>query len=115
MSLTYRRKVKRSQAQERKIATENAGQRVAGSGNQASTSQKGDVRLEHWLGEAKYTDKTRYGLRLSDWRQIEVQAFKAGKEPIMFLEIAGRKLAVVDYEMWRALDDALHNASSTNE
>lgn len=101
--MTAKGRLRRSVAQEKGIARDIGGRRVAGSGNQPGL--KGDVKDSRWLVEAKQTKGTRYSLTLLTWRTCETYAIKAGKEPVMVVEMAGRKLAVIDYNVWLALKD----------
>lgn len=89
-------RMRSSVRQEKKIAADVAGHRVAGSGNQPGL--KGDVKCLDWLIEAKQTVRTSTTLKLSVWRKIESEAIKAAKEPAIVLDIAGRELAVIDYK-----------------
>ena len=109
---------RKSLRQEREIATDARGRRVAGSGNQPGN--KGDVRVAGapwaipgqstsdlgWLVEAKCTDSPRYSLSLKVWRKIESEAIRACKEPALVVEVAGRKLVVVSYDAWLAMRGA---------
>lgn len=90
-----------SKAQEKGIAVEVGGRRTAGSGNQPT--DKGDVSSAEWLGEAKMTKSTRFGLTLLMWRKIEYYAMKKGKLPYMVIELAGRKLAVIRWEDFKSV------------
>ena len=99
--LQGKQRLRRSVQQERGIAQDVGGRRVAGSGNQPGN--KGDVRAGDWLIEAKQTVKPSYSLKLGEWRKIEAAAIRASKSPVMIVEMAGRKLAVIDYDDWLAL------------
>lgn len=100
---SYRAKLRRSVRQEKSIATAVGGRRVAGSGSQPGN--KGDVRTERWLIEAKQTVKPSYRLTLDVWRKIEHHAIKAGREPVLIVEMAGRSLAVMDLNAFLAVKD----------
>lgn len=106
------RQQKRSVAQEKKIATQMpGGRRVAGSGS--LPGNKGDVKARLWLVEAKMTKRPSFTLTLGLWRKIEIEALKSSgyKRPVMQLELAGRKLAVLDWNDYLGLvsveEDAL--------
>jgi hypothetical protein len=90
-----------SRRQEKSHAQDTGGRVTPGSGNQ---DRKGDVEPdEHWLGELKQTSRPSRALKLSEWRTIEGHARKSLKEPYMLVELAGRKLVVLDYETWLVL------------
>lgn len=93
--------LRRSRQQEKRIARETGGRTIAGSGS--TPSDKGDVKDGEWLTEAKTTTKVAFRLTLSDWRKIEKQAMRVGKEPAMQLDISGRHLVVIDYNTWLRL------------
>ena len=95
------RKLRSSVRQEKKIAKDVGGRRVAGSGSMPGN--KGDVKASGWLVEAKQTLKARFPLTLQLWRKIEREAFKASKTPAMVIEMAGRSLVVIDYKDWLAM------------
>ena len=98
------RKLRASVAQEKKIAKDVGGRRVAGSGSMPGN--KGDVREANWLIEAKQTVKGRFSLTLQLWRKIECEAFRTGKTPAMVIEMAGRSLVVISYQDWLAMREA---------
>lgn len=81
-----------------------AARRVAGSGNVPGF--RGDVKNAEFLVEAKVTESQSYRLNLdgpNGWLAIERKARQAGKEPVMVVDLAGRRLAVVDanYVEWQ--------------
>lgn len=79
---------------------------MAGSGNQPS--EKGDVKDGfNWLVENKSTIGNRYSLRLSDWRKIKNEAIRAGREPVIQLDMNGERLAIIDQRTWLMLRDLL--------
>lgn len=92
---------KASKRQEQGIARDMGGRRVAGSGS--LPSNKGDVKAEHFLIEAKQTRGVRFSLTLALWRKIYAEATKTGKRPAMVIEMAGRKVAVIDYDDFLAM------------
>lgn len=74
------------------------GKTVVGSGCLFST--KGDVRLDSFLIEAKYTDKDYYSLKYSIWSKIAGEAVKDSlRIPIMFIDIQEVKLVVMEQGM----------------
>ena len=95
------RRQKRSVQQEKSVATKLAGRRVAGSGS--LPGMKGDVNSERWLVECKFTDSKGFRVTLPLWWKIEKEAIQKGKLPVMILEIAGRSLAVIDFNDFLAL------------
>jgi hypothetical protein len=95
------RKLRSSVAQEKRIAKDVGGRRVAGSGSMPGN--KGDVKADGWLVEAKQTVKGRFSLTLQLWRKIECEAYKTGKTPAMVIEMAGRSLVVLGYNDWLAM------------
>jgi len=97
--------IRSSVLQEKRIARDTGGRRVAGSGSQPGN--KSDVTAGKWRVEAKQTTSSRYSLTLAVWRKIEMEAFRAGQEPVLVVEISGRKLAVLDYQMWLGLREGL--------
>lgn len=90
--------LRRSVRQERAIARDTGGRRQAASGSLPGL--KGDVKTKSWLIEAKTTAGVTYTLKLRTWRKIEQEALVARKEPVLVLEISGRKLAIIDYDLW---------------
>lgn len=89
--------------QEKRIAREVGGHRVAGSGS--LPGMKGDVSSKHWLVEAKQTVMGRFSLTLKLWRKIEGEAVAKGKLPVIVVELAGRKVAIIDYNEFLAMKD----------
>ena len=81
-----------SQLQERSVAKQLGGERVSGSGSK--TWAKGDVKTPDLLVECKRTDKLTYRLKLSELQKITVEALKAGKIPVMVVEIHGHFFAI---------------------
>lgn len=97
------RKLRASVRQEKKIAKDIGGRRVAGSGS--LPGMKGDVTSSRWLVEAKQTVTQRFSLTLRLWRKIEGEAVSKGKLPVMLIEMSGRTLAVIDYNDFLAIRD----------
>lgn len=98
-----RYRIRRSVRQEKRIARDVGGRRVAGSGSMPGF--KGDVKDPKWLTEAKTTSARSYSLKLSTFRKIELEAIRASKEAALVVEIAGRQLVVLDYNTWLAIKD----------
>lgn len=99
------RRKKESVRQEKRIAEDIAGRRVSGSG--ALTGMKGDVTEQTFLIEAKQTKAPRFSITLPLWRKIFGEAARASKLPAMVIEMAGRKVVVIDYDDFLAIKDRL--------
>jgi hypothetical protein len=99
------RRQKASVSQEKRVAKQMAGRRVAGSGSMPGN--KGDVRADGWLVEAKMTKGVRFTITLALWRKIYGEAVMAGRLPVMQLELAGRTVAVIDWQDFLRLRDAV--------
>lgn len=89
---------RRSRRQEDGVAADTGGRRVAGSGSLPSL--KGDVRCPDLLIECKTTSASSYSLTLKVLRKIEKEAEHANKEPILQVDIQGRRYVVLRYEDW---------------
>ena len=87
---------KKSAGKEKSIAKELGGKAQPGSGNQFNA--KGDVKLDDYLIEHKYTDKKSYSLNKDTFKKIEREAQEVGKCPAMIIELQDRKLVVLRYE-----------------
>lgn len=98
-------KIRSSVQQEKSIARELGGRRVAGSG--AMPGNKGDVRAGAWLVEAKQTRSPNYQLKLSILRKIEAEALKARKLPVLIVEMSGRSFAVLDLDTFLQVANAI--------
>lgn len=91
--------LKRSQAQERRVAQRSGGSRNAGSGN--GWTRKGDVRSDGVLYEMKRTDKQQITIKLSDLEKIRQEAWADGRSPRFHIEIGTRRYVLLeedDYE-----------------
>ena len=108
-----RNRLRRATGAERRVAIDNAGRRTAGSGNQPSVGQKGDVKAADWLFEVKDAVGPRYSITLLTWRTIECQAIRASKEPALVLNLAGRKLVIVSYDAFLALSAGAAGSDET--
>jgi len=101
---TRRAVIKRSRQQEKRTAQASSAGLVSGSGNQWHS--KGDVKTKRLLIECKQTAKESYSLKLHELQKIQLEALKAGRTPVMALDIAGRDFVVLrktDFE--ELLDD----------
>ena len=76
---------RRSKRQEKRIAKQRDGQITKGSGN--GQYDKADVIDEHFLTEAKTTEKMSYSLKNSEWLRVKKQAADKGLMPCMDIEI----------------------------
>lgn len=94
-------KLRAAVGHEKKVARDIGGRRTAASG--ALPGHKGDAYNERWLVEAKQTKSPRYALTLEVWRKIELEAFDKKRLPVLVIDMAGRRVAVVDYNDWLAL------------
>ncbi len=88
--------VKRSRAQELRIAADLGGNRVPGSG--AVPGLDGDVRSSEWLAECKTTTHRSFSITLKDWQKIQGEAGLSMRKPLMMVEIDGEELAVLSKE-----------------
>ena len=75
---------KKSRLQEERVAKEIGGKVHVNSG--ATPFQKGDCSTEDWLVSCKQTRHASFSLTLRDLKEIEGQARKVGKLPVMFVE-----------------------------
>lgn len=89
------------QKQERRLAQRTGGTTTAASG--AFWTRKGDVRSASLLVEGKHTDKQSYSIKVETWDKIRREALLDGRMPVLALEIAGRRLVVIDEEDFFAL------------
>jgi hypothetical protein len=86
MTEERRGRIKRSQAQERRIAKSYGGSLNSGSGN--GTFRKNDVRSERFLHEAKRTDnKASITIRRTDLRDLTRNALMEGRIPVLHFQI----------------------------
>jgi Holliday junction resolvase len=97
--------LKRSQAQEKRVAKMTGGSTNAGSGN--GWKRKGDVRAggrEGVLIEMKRTDKKQITLKLDDLEKIRREAYAEGRSPVMHIEIGKRRWVLIPEEDWNYED-----------
>lgn len=76
---------KKSQNQERKVAEELGGRPTPNSGG--IDGFKGDVSLEEYLIECKFTGRKAYSLPVAELNKASREAFEADKEPLMIIRI----------------------------
>lgn len=88
---------------EKDTAARFKGRRQPGSGN--TPFAKGDVKTEKYLISNKSTDKNQFPLKRSDWAEIEGQALREGREPLMMVTIAGFKVVVMGVNEFEELID----------
>lgn len=89
--------MKRSQAQERRIAKATGGSRNAGSGN--GWQRKHDVRSgghEGFLWEMKRTDKKQITIKATDLESVRKIAWTEGRTPVFHIELAGRRYVLLE-------------------
>lgn len=90
-------KLKRSQAQEKRVAKATGGTRNAGSGN--GWQRKHDVRSgghEGLLWEMKRTDKKQITIKASDLDSVRKIAWQEGRTPVFHIELAGRRYVLLE-------------------
>lgn len=89
---------KRSQRQERRLAEKVGGKVTPASG--ALWHQKGDVRSEHFLIEAKTTRNKQYTLKYEDLQKISHEAAISGKTPVFAITFEGvsKDFAVIPFD-----------------
>jgi Holliday junction resolvase len=92
-----KRRIRKSQRQERDGMAELGGSRHRGSGNGA---RKGDGRTENELVEFKRTDAKQITLKLSDLKKIGQEAALTGRTPLLMLEMGGRTWVVMEHADW---------------
>lgn len=89
---------KKSQLQEKRVASELGGRVTPASG--ALWGAKGDVKSDLFLAECKTTEKPAYPLTLKTWTKISKEALKENfRLPVMSIDLCDGKdkMAVVDY------------------
>lgn len=96
---------KKSQRQEKKVAKDLKGKVTIASG--ALYFQKGDVRNDAYLVEAKTTSKSFYSLKKSIWEKVKKEAIKDSlRIPLMHIELNDGKqeFVIISYDDFRGLD-----------
>ena len=85
---------KRSKKQEERTAATYNGSRNAGSGS--FWSRKNDVRSDTFLIENKFTDnKKYYSIKSSDLVDLNREAIKEDRVPVLQFDLAGRRYVVL--------------------
>lgn len=87
-------KIKKSRAQEERLADRYGGTRNAGSGNQ--WRRKHDVRTPGYLWECKRTDGKQITLKLEDLDSVRKEAWSEDRTPIMHIEIGDRRYIMLE-------------------
>jgi len=87
---------KKSFKKETKCAKDLGGHTQPGSGNMFYA--KGDIVLDKFLIEHKYTDNKSYSLTIETFKKIEREAQEKLKLPAMIIEVQNRKFVVLRYE-----------------
>ena len=64
---------------------------------------KADVRTKKLLVECKRTDKASYTVKLAELQKINVEAHRAGKMPVLALEIQRSEYVILKKEDFEAL------------
>lgn len=91
--------LKKSQAQERRIAKRHGGTLNSGSGNQ--WRRKNDVRSDGVLWEMKRTDKKQITIKADDIEDLRRNATLEDRMPVLHVEIGKRRCVILleeDYE-----------------
>jgi Holliday junction resolvase len=94
--------LRRSQRQERRIASRNGASSNAGSGN--TWTRKNDSRNERFLFEQKRTDNTKsISVTEKEIRDLRNHAAQIGREPVLTIELNGRHYYVIEEPLWEEL------------
>ena len=95
--------LKKSQAQEKRLAKTYGGQTNSGSGN--GWIRKNDVRTDDLSIEAKYTDAKQFTLKNEDLKKAEQYALIDGRDSVFMISFSGRdEWAVIrseEFEQYR--------------
>lgn len=83
----------KSREQEERSAKRLGGRRVPGSGS--GWAAKGDTTNAELLVECKRTDRQSISVKKSVLRKIAIEALRAGKVPVLELEISGDEYVVL--------------------
>jgi NADPH-dependent 7-cyano-7-deazaguanine reductase QueF-like protein len=95
---------KKSKKQEKRNAKELHGKVTPASG--AFDFAKGDVRLDMFLIECKYTDKDYYTFKLDIWDKIEKEALNDNlRIPLMQVDIQDKKFMIIDSDVLKEFLD----------
>lgn len=89
--------MKKSQAQEKRVARVTGGTRNAGSGN--GWQRKHDVRSgghEGLLWEMKRTDKKQITIKAADLDSVRKISWQEGRTPVFHIELAGRRYVLLE-------------------
>lgn len=95
--------LKRSQAQEKRIAGDIGGRVTPGSGN--GWVRKNDVRSSRYSVEAKYTSAKQFTLKLEDLLKAEKYAMADGRDMLFCIEMGGRDWCVISSDLLLELLD----------
>jgi hypothetical protein len=87
-------RIKRSRAQEARLATRHDGTRNAGSGN--GWQRKHDVRSPGILWECKRTDAKQITIKLVDMESARKEAWKEDRIPAFHIEIGDRRYIMME-------------------
>jgi hypothetical protein len=90
-------KMRRSQAQEKRVAKATGGSRNAGSGN--GWQRKHDVRSggrEGFLWEMKRTDKKQITIKASDLDSVRKISWQEGRTPVFHIELDNRRYVMLE-------------------
>jgi len=89
-------RMRKSQAQEKRIARRTNGALNGGSGS--GWRRQNDVRSEGKLHEAKRTDKKSIIIKLEDLEKVRRNALLEGTDPVFHIEIGNRRWVCIPEE-----------------
>ena len=96
------------QHQEKKLAKKLGGRRQPGSGS--IPGLKGDVFSKTYLAECKATASASYILKLKVLEKIEQEAAMENKEPLLEIQMQGKKFYVLTECTFDMLNDLIERA-----
>lgn len=92
---------------EKSLAKDLGGRQQPGSG--CFDGKGGDVLIDKFLVESKFTNALSYSISIQMLRKITLEAFQARKKPAMVIELSGghmyqaEKWTLIPYEVWKEL------------
>lgn len=97
-----RTKIKRSQKQERRIASRNGASLHAGSGNKPL--RKNDSHNADYVFEQKRTESVKgITIKETDLRDLRNNAYMSGRQPVLTFELNGKDYYVIEATLWEEL------------
>ena len=97
-------RIRKSRAQEKRIARKVGGTLNAGSGNK---DRKNDVREQGTLWEMKRTDAKSITIKATDLRDLRKHASLEDRLPIMHIELGGRKYVIMEEDDYFDMKEGL--------